>query len=271
MFNFNVFSNKTYNSLNSCNLDIPKGHCLVASSPYFYNANKNSPKYPCGDTIELSSLESKSDYSYKVIDYVPINMNNHLISSYVFIINDEEFEELRKNTLIKDLYLYNFKNYEDSLKVYSHMKTEYSYENIFLLNNSFKIIEDNKMHSTFSGMAFMFIFVVILFLIAANTAIYSSFLSIELKLRTLFSKLQKLGMAPNQFKKIISHMIMFMMFLPFIIGSISGCYYSIMFPPEKGATFEILRTSVLIIGIIIIIQGIIVLLFSRSLYKRIIN
>ncbi|WBW96870.1 FtsX-like permease family protein [Oceanirhabdus sp. W0125-5] len=270
-FNFNVFSNKTYNNLSSSNINLPKGQCLIASNPYFYKVNKDRPSYPPGDTIEVFFNEPKNDYSFKIIDYVPIDINKYLTSSFIIIINDQEFQYFKNNTQIIDLYLYNFKNYEDGLKVHSSLKSEYSYEDLWLLNNSFKIIEDNRENSAYSGMAFMFIFVIILFFITSNTAIYSSFLSTEKQLRTLFSKLIKLGMTHKQFKRIITHLILFMVSLPFIIGSLSGCYYSLMFPPESGALLGILKTTGFIIGTLIIIQGIIIFLFSRSLYKRIIT
>lgn len=283
--NFNEVFN---NNVKDDGLKVAKGKAValeynVQNANYKKDIKVNSIK-------EYNEIFTKNvlgnEYSFIVDEAKEMpSITNHdyrYIIDGMYVISKDDFYNISKEKESKSkgaMYYFNFKDWKDAYKVENEL--DKLPENFFSINmegrgvlkisKAFSILGKIKQDKAQHGLIFfLFSFICAIFFMACGSLIYFKYFSQLDNEKRMYKKLKGIGITHKEIKKMLSEDMLFIFFIPCILGYLISAIKSFGFYPSDQRA-DLLNVELKVLVICLILQIIYYLLTRKKVYDEIVS
>ncbi|GAA0114679.1 ABC transporter permease [Clostridium senegalense] len=270
--NLNVMSESDFDKINNLrekkyeNIDLKPGECL-----YFYEfgdsaSNKEEPK-------EINITNDNINFeNYTIKKYYKNNLINEHMSFETIILNDKDYNEVRKIGELQKLNIYQLsdnKNIEMLDKKINDAVNEEVLKNkddrsdIFIYSSYYENFKEQS--TSISGMLFIGIFVGGVFLVAMGSIIFFKQISEATEESGRYKSLRKIGVSEKSIKSTIYKEVAYVFIIPLIVGIVHSAVAISYIAKAFNQNTALIELQVLIPYIVIYM--IYYIITSKNYYK----
>jgi len=275
-----VLSNDKFNEISNKTLKVGKGNA-VALSP---NEEIND-WYEVKEPITLWDESKKYifDFQDEIADAI-VNSNRY-IGRFAIILNDYDYELLRKEVSDEKIELFNmfnFENYKDTKPIYEDLVSKLNERNdIANIDNEktnirwklqpiSKLVEYEKLITYMSFSLLVMSFIGVLFFITSGVVLYFKLYSDIEDMKVKYKKLYRVGISDNEMKSLISKELRIIFFIPLLIASITAYSYIAIILVNSPFYGKILLNALGVIGIYFMFQLVFYIISKEKYIKEVI-
>jgi putative ABC transport system permease protein len=299
----NLISNKTleFIQINNCvylsdkNLSMTLGYKLPVKKGYFISLYQIVKDDGYKHNIqEFSNLDIPIGNNRQTIVsqgkkvQVLFNRLNYLEGSYMFILNDSDYLNIKSSTIhdnIGTIKLLNFQNWRNTNKINDDLNTalkQYNKEHSkieqkdiesanYLNQSASKIGDYNKQVQSASFLLFLCGFVGILFFVSSAIMLHFKLLTEFEAEKIKYKKINKIGILEEEISEIVSRELLVLFFVPIMLSILLAVFYSYCFPIEDGKGIISTYYSIVIGLIYLGIQTLYYYIYKRIYIRKLIN
>lgn len=284
-----LINDENYNKAFNKSLKLSKGNAILLgkfSSESNYEETINVKSIINYDKDFEKSVLGEA-YCFKVQDVqYNWNISHHpYLQKKIYLISKEDFYEIAKDknsNLYGLLHLYNLndwkKGYEientlNKLPQNKNSKLFYSVGGIepkYVSKGFSTMGEIKKLKSQHGLILFLFSFICLIFFVSSGSLVYYRYFSQLENDKRMYKKLMRIGISNKEVEKMIGKDMIFIFFIPCIIGALIGFMYLYSFYSSYQKA-NLLIVSLQFIGICLIFQTIYYLITKRRVYQEVIN